>query len=329
MDIEMTPESAAWTDGLSLEKREAIRELHRLRPAWNLVALLFAALWIGAGWAVLQVPHGIVRIGGIILMGAVVHAMAILMHEGVHGNLFRNEALDRWVGFLLGAPALFSCMAYRVNHMLHHAFNRTGKDPDEFTNLSRNRTVLSIAFYAWLLVGMPVYLIHVPLNALRRGSRRQRAGVLLEYSLLGALYGAVFFAAWRLELLREVLLCWVYPMIVASVFGAVRGWAEHMLTQPGHPLTQTRTVTSNALVSLFMCNLNYHLEHHLFPGMPWYNLPKLHRLLRGEYHEAGSFIYRSYLKFFMDALRLGVHGRTPLGVGMSPDVQRPIQDSMQ
>ena len=100
-------------------------------------------------------PQWPVRIAGIVVIGAVVHAMAILMHEGVHGNLFRNEPLDRWVGFLLGAPALFSCMAYRVNHLLHHAYNRTEKDPDEFTNLSRSRGLLSLAFYAWLLVGMP------------------------------------------------------------------------------------------------------------------------------------------------------------------------------
>jgi fatty acid desaturase len=84
-----------------------------------------------------------------------------------------------------------------------------------------------------------------------------------------------------------------------------------MMTVPGHPLTQTRTVTSNRVLSFFNLNLNYHIEHHLFPSMPWYNLPKLHALLQDEYREAGSSIYRSYLRFVLDAFRVGVHGVAP------------------
>jgi fatty acid desaturase len=60
-----------------------------------------------------------------------------------------------------------------------------------------------------------------------------------------------------------------------------------------------------------MCNLNYHLEHHLFPAVPWYNLPHVHRLLQEDYRAAGSFIYRSYLRFCWDAVRGGVHREAP------------------
>lgn len=90
----------------------------------------------------------------------------------------------------------------------------------------------------------------------------------------------------------------------------MRSWAEHALTRPGHPLTHTRTVTSNLVVSFLMCNLNYHLEHHLFPGVPWYNLPRVHALLADEYRRAGAFVHRSYLGFLREAARAGVHGTT-------------------
>ncbi len=311
MDIELAPESAAWTEGLSPEKRAAIRALHDLVPAWNLVAILFTAMWVGAAWITLEVRPWPARLAGIVLSGAAIHALAILMHEAVHGNLFRRQGLDRWAGFILGAPALFSCAAYRVNHLLHHRHNRTELDPDEFSNLSRNRAVLSAAFYAWPLIGMPAYLFHVPLNALRRGTRNQRRQVLLELLLLAGLYAAIVFGAVHLGRVGALLDVWVYPLVAASLLGAVRGWAEHTMTRPGHPLTQSRTVTSNALVSFFMCNLNYHLEHHLYPAVPWYHLPKLHRLLEEDYRRAGSFVYRSYLRFVWDAFREGVHGYAP------------------
>ena len=46
----------------------------------------------------------------------------------------------------------------------------------------------------------------------------------------------------------------------------------------------------------------------IHPGVPWYHLPRVHRLLEEDYRKAGAIIYRSYLRFLWDALRLGVHG---------------------
>lgn len=309
--IQASEEASSWARKLDPERRAAIKEMHVLRPAWNGVAIVFAALWALAGWALLHFPIWPVRVPALVLIGACVNAMAILMHEGIHGNLFRHRLLDRWAGFVLGAPALISCMAYRVVHLIHHRFNRTEKDPDELTNLSRNRLVLSVAFYAWLVAGMAVYLIHLPVTALLKGSRSQRRAVVLEMLLLAASYATLFWVAVERNALNALLWVWVYPLGVAALIGSVRGWAEHMMTRPGHPLTQTRTVTSNALVSFFMCNLNYHLEHHLFPAIPWYNLPRLHRLLKEDYRRAGSFIYSSYAKFLWDAFRGGVHAEAP------------------
>jgi fatty acid desaturase len=45
--------------------------------------------------------------------------------------------------------------------------------------------------------------------------------------------------------------------------------------------------------------------------VPWYNLPRLHRLLEAEYRAAGAPIYRSYLRFVWDAVRRGFHGLAP------------------
>jgi fatty acid desaturase len=46
-----------------------------------------------------------------------------------------------------------------------------------------------------------------------------------------------------------------------------------------------------------MCNLNYHIEHHLYPAVPWYNLPKLHRLLGDRLRAAGGQYCESYFRF--------------------------------
>ena len=48
--------------------------------------------------------------------------------------------------------------------------------------------------------------------------------------------------------------------------------------RPADPLRVARTVETSPFVSFFLNNLNYHLEHHLYPGIPWNNLPKVHRV---------------------------------------------------
>lgn len=310
-DVPAGQESHSWVASLGPAKRAAIRQLFALHRSRNLVVLVFLGLWFGGCVVVVQFPFWAARLPSYVVMGVALHALGILMHEAVHGNFFRHQMLDRWAAFLLGAPVLVSGAAYRVAHLRHHRYNRSWRDPDEFSNYIRHPKLLSLVFYAWALLGMLMFLVHVPVNALRLGTPRERIAVVTEYTMLAVVYGAVVVAAVHLDATDVLIHGWLFPMCIAWLIVNLRGWSEHMLTRPGHPLTQTRTVTSNRIVRFLMCNLNYHLEHHLFPGMPWYNLPRLHALLQDEYRKAGAFVYRSYVNFLWDAARAGIHGLAP------------------
>ena len=299
---------SSWLKQLSPEKRSVLRSLHDIEPAWNWVAALFPAAWLVTAIIVAMWPYWWVRLPGYVIIGCAIHGMAVLTHEASHYSMFRSRFLDRWVGFLMGAPVFVSHTAYRVLHQDHHKHTREDHDPDEFNNVTKNRFLLSVFFYSWLVIGTPVYLIHVTLTGLIRGSWRDRFDILFEYLLLFVLFGSAYALASHFGRTDIVWHCWALPMVIAMVFGNVRSWAEHTMTIPGDPLTRTRTVRSNKLVSFLMCNLNYHLEHHLCPGIPWYNLPKMHALMLDDYRKANSFVYNSYIHFLYDAFRHGVHG---------------------
>jgi len=301
-----TPTS--WLKALDPGKRRALGALHSIQPIWNLVALLYPLLGLAGAIAINLFPVWPVRIAGFVVIGISIHAMAVLVHEASHYSIFRNRKLDRWIGFLMGVPVLVSCSAYRVLHGYHHRFTREMGDPDEFKNVTDHRLLLSIFFYSWLIIGTPVYLIHVAITAFKNGSRKDRIDVSVEYALLVVICAAVYATLRHYHRTDLIVSCWAYPMVLAMIFGNIRSWAEHAMTIPGNPLTSTRTVTSNRIVSFLMCNLNYHLEHHLLPGIPWYNLQKIHALLQPEFKAANSFIYRSYWRFLYDAFRNGVHG---------------------
>jgi len=91
-------------------------------------------------------------------------------------------------------------------------------------------------------------------------------------------------------------------------FDSLRGIAEHGMTTGGNEMTDSRTVATNPVLSFLICNINYHIEHHLYPGVPWYNLPKVHNLLQDEYRAAGSSVYTSYTDFLGDVVRAIVQG---------------------
>src|SRR5438105_9025220 len=63
----------------------------------------------------------------------------------------------------------------------------------------------------------------------------------------------------------------------------IRAMSQHtFLKHHSDTVLGTRSILTNRVTAFFMCNENYHLEHHLYPGVPWYNLPRLHQALREE-----------------------------------------------
>ncbi len=299
---------SSWFRSLPLEKREAIRRFHRIKPVYHITVLGHLLMWAGACLTMHFLPVWPTRLAGYVFIGFILHGLANLMHEGIHGNLFRKPTLDRWFSFAFGAPVLISASAYRVIHLLHHRYNRASGDPDELTNVSGGKAKHQILFFVWVFIGMYLYVVRLPWKAIRLASPHARKQVLTEYALLSVAYAGVAFCALRFAFFEDLLHCWLLPGVFTGLFANVRGWAEHVLTSPGHPLTQTRTVTSNKLLSYLNVNLNYHLEHHLFPAIPWYTLPRVHQLLQKEYQQAGAFVHTSYLLFLCKAARAGVHG---------------------
>jgi fatty acid desaturase len=134
----------------------------------------------------------------------------------------------------------------------------------------------------------------IPLLALVRGSFRERIWIIAEL-LVVATAGA--FVS-RVVPWRWLLHGWLVPMLVVNVIVNVRGMTQHtLLPEPGHALRGSRTILARPLVAFFLCNENFHLEHHLYPGVPWYNLPRLHVALREALISARAPFIPSYWQF--------------------------------
>ncbi len=249
-----------------------------------------------------------------LLSAASLHGISLFTHEAVHGSLARNRLLNDLLGALCAFPVLQTCTAYRVLHLRHHQHLGNDGDPDHYENYTRWTWMVFLMNWLRLLIGYPVYITAIPLMGFRQGTARERWWIAAEVSVLITLILLVWFS----PIPRTWLLHgWLIPMLCINSMVNIRGMSQHtLLEHAADEVLGTRTILTSRLVRFFMCNENYHLEHHLYPGVPWYSLPRVHRALQDELRAHGAPYIPSYSSFVWEFIRDSLK-RSPLGWGRS------------
>ena len=110
----------------------------------------------------------------------------------------------------------------------------------------------------------------------------------------------------ELGVLDRFLKLWLVPGYIFSLLNSMRFIAEHYDTPwEAGQLEGTRTVVSNQVNSFFWNNINYHIGHHVYPGVPWYNLQKLHAAMRPEIERRRAIVDSGYFRVFLTACYAG------------------------
>jgi fatty acid desaturase len=256
-------------------------ELRRIDDLRNVGAVLLA--WVQAvaivGVAV-WVAHPVGYLVAVVAMGTVFARLAILAHEAAHKLLFTdkrvNDRVGRWV---LAYPAFVPLDAYRRSHFAHHKEEFGPNEPDldlyfgyPISRASMRRKLVRDA------VGISGWKNLKPLlRALGSPTARPfalrilgaQAAVLVAFTLAG-----------RPEL---YLLLWLVPWMTSwRVLNRLRAIAEHGGMQASPDRRQTthhvrQTLLARATIVPY--NTGWHLAHHVDMGVPWRNLPALHREL--------------------------------------------------
>jgi len=302
------PGPERWLEALS---RGEIQDLvkHRDLLSWLSVAIdwgiVFAAMALVAVW-----PNPLTIVLALLLIGTRQLGLAILMHDAAHRALFRNRALNDWVGnWLCAYPVWTDLKPYRPYHLKHHAKNYTAEDPDlglvkpfPVTRASLQRKFVRD------LTGQTGWkrakaTLRRDLGLSKGNQSRTFGGVenLFGVGLTNVILFLVLLAV-RHPLLY---LLWVAAWLTTfQLVTRIRAIAEHaMAPDPSDPLRNTRTTLVRLWERVLIApnGVNYHLEHHLLMTVPHYNLPRLHRLLRDRGVLDGAWIAHSYFGVLRNA----------------------------
>jgi fatty acid desaturase len=274
--------------------------------------------------------NSLVYLVTVAFIGARQHALLILMHDGTHYRLFRNRRLNDWVTELLLAwPHLVTMRSYRENHLAHHNYVNTEKDPDwqrkqnnvEWQFPQSARSLLGIFLRDLIGIG-GINLIRLASSLSSAANEPSKAFVRVRLAFYITMISGLIVAGCGLPL----VLYWVVPYFTWLIFVMrIRSIAEHFaINGDTSAYGQTRTTYAGLLTRLFIApnNVNYHIEHHFFPSVPFFRLPQLHSLLMANQEFAtAAHITQSYSKMLLECLhqsdasessadRLGPHAVT-------------------
>lgn len=306
--------------GVAFERLRLPKEFHRISPFLTVLylahALAFFLVPAIVAFAIVDIPATTpVRVGLALVLGLIIghgmHLLTFVGHEGLHTNLHRNKYLSAALALLWSSPVpFFFIVGYSVTHWMHHRFAGQDIDPDAQI-FSRYKNFMS-RFFLGRSKGVRIYVknavrlalgLSLPENTKLPFSINELRWMARINIVLGlcALTGYAFIWHYSLWLGFTVMLV---PYFALYVFTCMRAYMEHAGTVPGRYI-DSRSYTSPIYTALFFGG-NFHLEHHLYPAVPSYRLPALHRYLAslGLLKKTGAPVEQS----FFGALRYTTAG---------------------
>ena len=282
-----------------LSRVSTARALYHAFECWLIITL---AVYV----SVFMVPLASGVLGAVVylMVLAVIasrqHALMVLTHEGIHKRLSRSLGVNDWLARLTMAfPVFISLSKWRFIHLYHHQAPHTVDDPDRaiyarYPIERKNflhvllRDLCGLNVLSTLKYFMDVPFVARAFNRRFLGEDRVRKYQNVSdrrsfWIFLVVMCGGGFLLGGR-QFLVVLLLYWLLPFCTfTQVLFRIRGAIEHgNVPDPRNPYRQTRTYLLNPLLGFFFApkQVNYHLEHHLYPSIPFYHLPEMHEVLR-------------------------------------------------
>jgi fatty acid desaturase len=205
------------------------KELEPFTRHNNFINVLCLLILYGLSFAIIffyrDFQNPLYILTGFMIMGAVQHTLATLVHEAAHFNLFSHRKLNDFFGHLLCAAPLISYLKdYRYFHFEHHRYaGKKEKDPELkfYLSMGIKTSYESRAEVFKVLVNdfSGTSYIKGLLYVIRFFGKKRKEGVIEKPTLLENL--CVFewstiapLIMWKLGLILPYLIFWVLPILL-------------------------------------------------------------------------------------------------------------------
>ncbi|MCG2632341.1 fatty acid desaturase family protein [Bradyrhizobium sp. WYCCWR 13023] len=244
------------------------------------MGMVGAAIWLSeATWF-----NPLTYLLALFVIGSRIVGIGGLMHEAAHYRVAKNRLLNDIVGEIMAFPTTASMAGYRNTHFAHHRELNSERDPDWTRNFGVDDYEFPVPQYLFLrrvalhFAGLKTRQF---LGSFHNNPQTRQIPVWTSRLRLLA-FGLLFVSAVAFGFWKELLLYWLVPLLT-TFMGVIylKRVSEHYGVRHESVLNETRTIVGPwwQILAFAPWGLNYHLEHHLYPGITCFNLGKAHRLL--------------------------------------------------
>ncbi len=272
-----------------------------------IVALILSGYLCIISWGTLW------SIPALLLYGNIFYCKIIsIQHETNHETYFKRRSLNKFFYHITSLLGGFEAVRWKWSHFHHHTYTIfTHEEVYDYENNSpkptepvrfllnflplgpiiniqkiRHFTHFEIIKHSFGII-TSVVKVTVPEKEIKKIINSSR--LYLSFWLL-VILSSVLFQSW-LPIIMIIL-----PPFYGNTILMICGMTQHagLADNIKDHRKSTRTVIMNPFFSFLYSNMEYHIEHHIFPKIPCHNLKKFHKIVKNQMPEPHYGIISAY-----------------------------------
>jgi beta-carotene hydroxylase len=227
------------------------------------------------------------------------HCSGTVIHDACHQSAHRHRIVNAILGHCSALILVFAFPVFTRVHLQHHGnVNHPKDDPDHYVSTGGPLWLIAVRF-----------LYHEVFFFQRRLWRNYE---LLEWFISRLIVITIVYISVQYHFLGYILNFWFIP---AFLIGITLGFFFDYL--PHRPFVERNRwknarVYPGKVLNILILGQNYHLIHHLWPSIPWYNYQPAYYLMKPLLDEKGSpqtsglLQKKDFFEFVYDVF-IGIH----------------------
>ncbi|MGA2378250.1 MAG: fatty acid desaturase [Spirochaetia bacterium] len=224
------------------------------------------------------------------------------VHESLHNTPFRISFLNEIVYYFASAMEIRCPLSTRWSHMNHHSYTII-RDTDLEIQAPRPVKLWKVLIEFFDLFSLPFLLRTLVLHTVGIPTKEARR-VVPQSEFWKVFWSSRFTLGLHLAViaLAIVLKSWL-PILfftLPRLYGGWLIWALILVQHSGlaedvldHRLN-TRTIHLNPFLSFLYMHMEYHIEHHVFPTIPFHALAKFRRIVDSQMPKACTSLWDAF-----------------------------------
>ncbi len=267
---------------------DSLKELTVRSTEKGIIRFIDHVLLIGVSgycWGTHWENNLVVALPALVIYGFSLAAMFAPLHECSHRTAFASKRLNDAIGWWAGLLSFYNITYFRHYHKWHHLYTLDPERDPEMSDPALNTRgdyLLYISGLPWWQDKLKTHL-QVALGKLEQypfipvGAR---SAVVRSTRLQLAVYAiAILISVVAQE--PWFILYWLLPLCVGQPILRFILLAEHTgCSGVRNAFSNTRTTLTLWPLQFLMWNMSFHAEHHLYPAIPFYQLPLAHQQLQ-------------------------------------------------